>query len=80
MTNRYQWSLPNNPYHPDGSAFTLFLRQLNTSRGENGVQSSGCFAGHCVWRVPSVEELRGIPTDCDQPVCGSVPGSIHGFW
>lgn len=48
--NTYTWSTgaPNNP---DGTAFTTFLKTLNTEQ---------CFAGHCDWRLPSVAEFQSL--------------------
>ena len=40
---------PNNPF--DGSAATDFLAILN------GV----CYAGHCDWRLPTIEETQALP-------------------
>src|SRR3954464_6841627 len=52
MTFGYSWSQPGDPAkvtgtEPDGSIFTIFLRNLN----ENA------FAGHSDWRLPTRQEL-----------------------
>jgi hypothetical protein len=54
----YAWSTGTNK--PDGTAFTTFLYGLNGGTSPDGVVTSGCFTGHCDWRLPTVEELRGI--------------------
>jgi hypothetical protein len=55
---------------PDGTAFTTFLYGLNGGTSPDGVATSGCFTGHCDWRVPTIEELRGI-VDVSAAGCGS---------
>src|SRR6185295_9707627 len=67
------WST-GSPYSPDGTVFTDFLYGLNGGTSPNGAATSGCFAGHCDWRLPIVEELAGIvdPTAGD---CGSGSGA-----
>jgi hypothetical protein len=70
-SNTYAWSLTPMSLTfgpPDGSAFGIFLGTLN-----NGTTAyfdrptTGCFAGHCDWRLPLLEELKGI-------------GSASAFW
>jgi Protein of unknown function (DUF1566) len=69
--NQYSWCLggappnptcnnPSNP--PDGTAFTAFLGTLNNGTSSDGTATSGCFAGHCDWRLPAIEELEGSCT------------------
>jgi len=56
VDNAYDWclgsfpdcSVPSNPL--DGSLATLFLGKLN----------SACYAGHCDWRLPTIEELSAL--------------------
>jgi Protein of unknown function (DUF1566) len=72
--NPYSWCLggppsctnPSNP--PDGTAFTAFLGTLNNGTSGDGTATSGCFAGHCDWRLAVVEELAGI-VDLAAPGC-----------
>ena len=42
---------------PDGSAFTDFLVRLNGASDDGSATLSGCFAGHCDWRLPTIGEL-----------------------
>jgi hypothetical protein len=48
--NLYTYSF-DNPLGPPGTAYTVFLAQLNAGGG---------FAGHTDWRLPTYEELQGI--------------------
>jgi hypothetical protein len=48
---------------PDGSAFTDFLAKLNDATfgaAATAAHETGCFAGHCDWRLPAIGELRTI--------------------
>ena len=68
VSNTYAWT--SEVTIPDGGAFTLFLATLNGGTSSNGVSTSGCFAGHCDWRLPIIEELNGI-VDLSAPGCGT---------
>ena len=80
--NRYSWS-GNAPdlVTPKGTAFTMFLAQLNGTDGgpnmcvsSDGTTLSGGFAGYCDWRLPSSVELAGI-FDPTQGFCGGASGA-----
>lgn len=74
--NIYTWSAGH--MAADGTAYTSFLATLN---------SAGCFANHCDWRLPALSELQTIlkePYPCttspciDQSVFG--PTTAVGNW
>jgi hypothetical protein len=81
--NTYGWSVtaaglvPSSDTLPDGTAFTVFLGALNngalilSSAGTTITETiTGCFAGHCDWRLPSLLELGEI-VDSTAPGCGA---------
>ncbi|HXC51607.1 MAG TPA: DUF1566 domain-containing protein [Candidatus Limnocylindrales bacterium] len=85
VNNIYQWSSTNTG--PDGGAFTDFLTQLNRGSSASGTGSTaGCYAGHCDWRLPTIEELATIvdTTDCgpDKPCVdtGFLPMRSDAYW
>ena len=66
--NLYTWSF-DNPTGPAGTVFTVFLAQLNAGSG---------FAGHTDWRLPTLEELRGIVDYADTTAPTIVPAFENG--
>ena len=62
----------------DGTAYTEFLDELNASVSADGLTGTGCFAGECDWRLPTIDELREIHPEVGAAICGSdcvpIPG------
>jgi hypothetical protein len=84
--NLYAWSSSGTV--PDGTIFTDFLFGLNGGASLDGVATSGCFAGHCDWRLPTIEELDGIVDQMQAPCAVSGPcidptigtAQADGYW
>lgn len=65
VNNEYQWSdlmlgREGLVDAPDGLVFTWFLATLNGEVSRDGQTITGCFANHCDWRLPSIDELKTI--------------------
>jgi len=80
--NLYSWSAAGTG-RGNGTAFANFLSALNGG----GCFATGCFAGQCDWRLPTISELQTIllgPYPCttspciDQAVFG--PTSTSFYW
>lgn len=54
-----------------GNAFTDFLGRLNYCVGEGTTVLYPGFAGHCDWRLPTIEELATLfdPASCGNGPC-----------
>ncbi len=87
VNNVYQWS--NTGVEPDGNAVTDFLDKLNDPFFGAGSSTdvTGCFAGHCDWRLANFVELKTIfdcsfGTPCIDPIFGPIASSGRGgvYW
>jgi hypothetical protein len=84
VDNPYTWTAVYGEATPNGTAFTDFLPKLNGA-SINGVTLTGCFAGHCDWRMPTIVELKTILKDpfpcgtspCIDPVFGPTVASYY---
>lgn len=69
--NLYTWTGNANreqgPWNFDGTAYTQFIERLNAP--------GACYAGHCDWRLPTIDELKGI-IDTRREGCPAVLGCI----
>lgn len=74
VDDTYSWSAGG--VTADGTAFTSFLARLTAACGaEDGVDGiRGGFAGHCDWRLPTLDELLTI-RDFTQGNCGGGSGA-----
>jgi hypothetical protein len=70
VASQFNWSATTGGTSNNGSLFSSFLQSLNTPVSADG-SSSSCFANHCDWRIPTIEELRGILLA--QAPCGVSP-------
>src|SRR4030095_5688640 len=69
----------------DGTAFTFFLGILNNGASVDAITISGCFAGHCDWRMPTIADLQTIllaPSPCGtapciDPMFGPTTSGLH---
>jgi len=95
MQNTYNWS--DTGANPDGNVFTLQLAQMNgqITPAQFPGGGTGCFAGDCDWRLPTLGELSSIhdctfPETCIAPVFGPTdraryvsstsPSAAHVDW
>jgi hypothetical protein len=69
--NVYTWNTVIDGLAPNGTAFTGFLGELDGGITPLG-EATPCFAGKCDWRLPEIDELRGL-ISVPYPNCTVVP-------
>lgn len=70
VDNTYTWAASGNV--PSGTLYTDFLVKLNGSvLNDTTKVTTGCYANHCDWRVPIIDELKTIAIL--SPGCGGAP-------
>jgi len=86
--NAYTWTADGpGGTAPNGTVFTAFLGGLNGAFASSAASpTTGCYAGHCDWRLPVVEEIHAI-VDCtlgqpcfDQAVFGPRSTTQQTYW
>src|SRR5262249_33066934 len=58
--NFYTWNTSLGGTIPNGTVFSDFLGTLNNATSSDNTTITGCFAGRCDWRLPSIVELKTI--------------------
>ena len=75
IDNTYSWLTGGG--WADGTVFTMFLGELNNCVSTDGISTSGGFAGHCDWRLPTIGELQGMLNPGCLPGCLDAIFGVH---
>jgi hypothetical protein len=81
----YTWNTTFGGTTPNGTVFTEFVGTLNGGVSSDSITTTGCFAGRCDWRLPTIGELDGIidfsAFGCnDGWACTMIPGYTLASW
>ena len=75
VDNTYTWTATVGGTFLDGTMVTDFLSRLNACTSSDGTEDTTTgFAGHCDWRLPTIQELRTI-VDTTQGLCSGGSGA-----
>ena len=67
--NTYTWTTGMGGTTQSGTLYSDFLVKLNGTVDDPTKTTLNCFAGHCDWRIPTVDELKSILN----AGCGAAP-------
>jgi len=67
--NTYTWTVGGGGTVQSGTLYSDFLYKLNGTVDDPSKTTLSCFANHCDWRIPTVDELKSLMV----PGCGSAP-------
>jgi hypothetical protein len=70
VDNSYTWAVGSGSTVQNGTIFTDFLVKLNGTVNAATFATEGCYAAHCDWRLPTLDELKSIAIVAS---CGSAP-------
>jgi len=71
VDNTYTWSTGAGGTTRIGTLFTDFLVKLNGTVNDTTKVTSGCYANHCDWRLPTIDEVKSIAIL--SPACSVAP-------
>ncbi|HEY2773604.1 MAG TPA: DUF1566 domain-containing protein [Candidatus Binatia bacterium] len=73
VDNTYTWAASGASTNTTmtGTMYTVFLTALNGVTDTMTTTTSGCYANHCDWRIPTIDELKSITKL--SPGCSSAP-------
>jgi hypothetical protein len=62
VDNTYTWAASGSSTNTTmtGTLYTDFLTKMNGTTNTMTVVTSGCYANHCDWRIPIIDELKTI--------------------
>jgi hypothetical protein len=71
--NTYTYAAAASTATQSGTLYSDFLAKLNGTVVDATKTTTGCFASHCDWRIPTVDELKSIQVPCGAAPCIADP-------